>query len=235
MAGSISSFIESINRNGGLSLSNGYDVEFDFTATGNSQLASDLNRILSINTKSSDGSNPGYLLQLLCDEAQLPSLQSATGQITGKNMGEGPISYPHTKLYSDFSLSWMCDANMTPLKFVNLWYNYIFNGDSTESIKTLSKNRERTVKEQSPNAPNRYIRLKYPENYLATLRVTKTERGKSAPNSRASMSYIIEECYPYSIDAVPLSYGASQVTKVTANFYYTKHTVVYNDIRDYLG
>lgn len=235
MAGSISSFIESINRNGGLSLSNGYDVEFDFTATGNSQLASDLNKILSVNTKSSDGSNPGYLLQLLCDEAQLPSLQSATGQITGKNMGEGPISYPHTKLYSDFSLSWMCDANMTPLKFVNLWYTYIFNGDSTENIKTLSKNKEKTVKEQSPNLVNRYIRLKYPENYLATLRITKTERGKNAPNSRASMSYIIEECYPYSIDAVPLSYGASQITKVTANFYYTKHTVVYNDIRDYLG
>ena len=43
--------------------------------------------------------------------------------------------------------------------------------------------------------------------------------------------YILEDIYPYSIDAVPMSYGTSQITKVTANFYYTKHTVVYNDVR----
>ena len=39
----------------------------------------------------------------------------------------------------------------------------------------------------------------------------------------------MEECYPYSIDSVPLSYGTSQLTRVSANFYYAKHSVVFQD------
>ena len=39
----------------------------------------------------------------------------------------------------------------------------------------------------------------------------------------------MEECYPYSIDTVPLSYGTSQLTRVSANFYYAKHSVVYQN------
>ena len=35
------------------------------------------------------------------------------------------------------------------------------------------------------------------------------------------MSYTLLDCFPYAIDAVPLSAGASQATKVTANFYYS--------------
>ena len=39
---------------------------------------------------------------------------------------------------------------------------------------------------------------------------------------------MLENCYPYSIDAVPLAYGSSQVTRLTVNFYYTRHTVSYS-------
>ena len=49
------------------------------------------------------------------------------------------------------------------------------------------------------------------------------------------MMYTLIDCFPYAIDAVPLSYGASQVTKVTANFYYSKYSIVYNDIRNFNG
>jgi len=92
-----------------------------------------------------------------------------------------------------------------------------------------------TVKTVTPNPVNRSVRLNYPSEYMATVRITKTERGANAPNSRAPISYIIQECYPYAIDAVPLSYGTSQITKVTANFYYRKHSIVYNDISGYRG
>ena len=43
------------------------------------------------------------------------------------------------------------------------------------------------------------------------------------------ISYILENAYPYSIDAVPLSYGSSQITRVNVNLYYSRHTVVYGD------
>lgn len=223
---SIAQFISAISRGGGMSMTNGYDVEFSI---GN-DLKNYIQSTAGVNPNDREPSKAGYLISLLCDEAQLPNIQSATGQVTGVHMGEGPVSYPHTKMYSEFALSWMCDANMTPLKFLTSWYNFIFNGLSTEEIKTLSKNKLETVKSTRPNNLNRAIRLEYPDQYMATVRVTKTEKGANAPNSRAPMSYILQDCYPYSIDAVPLSYGTSQITKVSANFYYRKHTIVYNDI-----
>jgi len=79
------------------------------------------------------------------------------------------------------------------------------------------------------------IRLKYPDEYQCNVTITKTEKGRSAANSRASMMYTLIDCFPYAIDAVPLSYGASQVTKVTANFYYSKYSIIYNDIRNFSG
>jgi hypothetical protein len=223
---SIAQFISAISRGGGMSMTNGYDVEFEFT--GN--VLNYIKYNSGVNPSERNPSQPGYLITFLCDEAQLPNVQAATGQVSGVNLGEGQISYPHTKLYSDFTLSWMCDANMTPLKFLNAWHNYIFNGASQDEIKLLKSNRLDGVKSGASNQINRPVRLKYPTEYLSTVRITKTERGASAANSRAPISYIMEECYPYSIDAVPLSYGSSQITRVSANFYYRKHTVVYNDI-----
>ena len=225
---SIAQFISAISSGGGMSMTNGYDVEFEF-AIGR-EIINYIRNTSNINLSGSGSSQPTQIISLLCDEAQLPNIQAATSQVSGVNLGEGQISYPHTKMYSDFTLSWMCDANMTPLKFLSAWHNYIFNGAGQDPIKLLKGNRLDGVKKETKNQPNRAVRLQYPDEYLSTVRITKTEKGASAPNSRAPISYIMEECYPYSIDAVPLSYGSSQVTRVSANFYYRKHTLVYNNI-----
>ena len=82
---------------------------------------------------------------------------------------------------------------------------------------------------------DRSIRLNYPADYLAKCLISKVEKGASASNSRASMVYTMLEVFPYSIDAVPLSAGTSQSTKVTANFYYSKHNITYNDISQFKG
>lgn len=216
-----------------MSMTNGYDVEFQLTGQDKNELRGVITKAIGGDpTKDSDPSTPGFLIKHLCDEAQLPNVQSATGQVTGVIMGEGAISYPHTKLYSDFTLSWMCDANMTPLKFLTAWYDYIFGaGSSLDAIDSGSSavNLEK-IKSTKANPIARTVRLNFPVNYLCDVRITKTEKGKSAPNSRAPISYLIQDCYPYSIDAIPLSYGTSQITKVSANFYYRKHTIIYNNI-----
>ena len=41
-------------------------------------------------------------------------------------MGEGQINYPHTRIFTEMQLGFQCDANMTPLKFLNQWFNSIF-------------------------------------------------------------------------------------------------------------
>ena len=43
------------------------------------------------------------------------------------------------------------------------------------------------------------------------------------------MTYVMERAWPFAIDAVPLQFGSASITKVTAQFYYSKHRVVYHD------
>lgn len=224
---SLDTFIQAIAKRGGMSFSNGYDVEFyDFST----RLSNNLGDFIG-SGGTGDETKASGLIQMLCDEAQLPNVQAAVGQLSGRVMGESQISYPYAKFYSDLSLTWMCDADMIPLKFLNTWHSFIFNGnDFSQDGPRSSAAGLINMKKAKPNEFNRAIRLNYPDQYMCNLRVTKTEKGPSAPNERSAVSYIMENIYPYSIDSVPLSYGTSQITKVTANFYYQKHTVVHSKI-----
>lgn len=246
---SISTFVETIAKHGGMSYSNNYDIEFMFKD------ASIIKRFNSFGIKTTAGNlitsenvnDAGTIVKLFCDEAQLPNIQAATGQLTGMMLGEGMVNYPHTKMYSDFQLSWMCDANMTPLKFLETWYSWIFQefDNSGAQVSLSGKYQKKKTLEEikggagsgGGNAIDRFksVRLNYPSTYFSNIIITKTEKSKNAPNGRAPISYTMIDAFPYSIDAVPLSYGASQVTKVSANFYYAKHYVTHNDIRGFDG
>lgn len=234
MAGSLSRFIENVNNNGGFSLSNNFDVEFTLPDTLT-------DRMKTYGIEFGNDSSTGTTLKLLCEEAQLPNIQAATGEISGRFLGEGLVKYPHTKVYNDFQLGWMGDANLLSLKFLNLWYGYIFDeyeGDSgSVQIPAGSNFTNRSLSQVKNEAGKRVdagrtTRLNYPEDYLSTIIITKTDRNNAAANGQAPIAYTMIDAYPYSIDAVPMSYGASQIVKVTANFYYSKHLVTYNKIKN---
>ena len=234
-----------------MSYSNNFDVEFQFKQSneGLKQRLKDLGIDFGGEVPTDDDDlntvSSGSVLKVFCEEAQLPNVQAATGTYTGRFLGEGSVNYAHTKLYTDFQLGWMCDANMTPLKFLNSWQSFIFNeydstnrdvldqtGDYVQENESLANLKSETG---TLGDREKSIRLHYPDEYQCNITITKTEKGKSAANSRASMMYTLIDCFPYAIDAVPLSYGASQVTKVTANFYYSKYSIVYNDITNFDG
>jgi hypothetical protein len=219
-----------ISKNGGMSMTNGYDVQFDLSK--NNKLSNILKE-LEINVNSSnDSARPGALVNMFCDEAQLPGMQFATGQINGRYLGRGNTNYAHTRLVSDFSLTWMCDANMAPYKFLLAWYNFMQGTtlfkDSSDRLRNFKSN---TI----PVAQNLSMRMQYPNEYQVTLRIAKTERGANAPNSRTPLVHLLTGVYPYAIDAVPLSYGTSQITRVSASFYYDQMRTTVADIRKYKG
>ena len=251
----LAKFVDVIAQQGGMSYSNNFDVVFSFNKTAHDKIRKRFKKIgLDFGTGSTspadtdenlDGNKAADVLKMFCEEAQLPNVQSATGNLTGVRLGEGQINYATSKLYTDFQLGWMCDANMTPLKFLNSWQSFIFNeydstnrdvldetGDYVQENESLANLKSETG---TLGDREKSIRLHYPDEYQCNITITKTEKGKSAANSRASMMYTLIDCFPYAIDAVPLSYGASQVTKVTANFYYSKYSIVYNDITNFDG
>ena len=257
--------MQTIVAHGGMSYSNNYDVEWVFPnvkVEGETSLVDKLNDfnfglklggstskvgdqegIVGGNIMGNGVQSKGMVIKYFCEEAQLPNISAMTGQTTGRLLGEGQVNYAHTRLYTDFQLGWICDADLTPLKFLNLWYGHIFGEYNTAGSKISPVNEKAlnlsSIKDRAGEGNNilseRTIRLNYPEEYMARCMITKTEKGRSASNSRAAMSYTLLDCFPYAIDAVPLSAGASQATKVTANFYYSKHTITYNNIQNYSG
>ena len=207
----LSQLMTKIGTKGGMSLTSNFDVRFDFPR-GEPFFAS----------KFYNGQER-EVIHFLCDEAQLPNVQSAVGNLTGRYLGEGQVNYPHTRIFTDISLGFLLDADLTALKFFQSWYDFIFGEGGIIS----SSGDFDTVSSQSPRDMNRINRLEFPDSYTSNLRIIKTEPNAVEYNGRAPVTYILENAYPYAIDAVPLSYGASQIARVNVNFYYTRHTVSY--------
>jgi hypothetical protein len=167
--------------------------------------------------------------EMFCSEAQLPNTNTMQGQMNGIYVGSGSVNYPHTRIFTELQLGFMCDANMTALKFLQDWIDLIFN-EVGENRSGLSKSALESAGFGPNREENRSIRLKYRDEYTCNIAIMKTEAGPSSPTERASITYILEKAYPYAIDAIPLQFGSSQITQVTAQFSYMRHYVIKNDV-----
>ena len=206
MADFISTFIEATNTQGGMSLSNSFKVDIKGTGMASGLPTDDY------------GQSGDSMFSFLCDEAQLPNVQAASGTLKGRYLGEGQINYPHTRVFTEFQLGFQCDASMTPLKYLNQWFGSIF--------KELPKN----AGDGRNFKPQRSNRLSYPSDYCRDIYITKTEIGGAGAVGRESLCYVMERAWPFAIDAVPLQFGTAQLTKVTAQFYYTRHHILNKDL-----
>lgn len=230
---SIKDVIKLLSSAGGIAYSNTYKVTFqnDGRSTNN-KVFPNISKILPgfvVSDLQGDNIGPSTssYVSMMCDEAVLPGVQAASGQVNGIYTGSGTYNYAHTRMYNDLTLSWICDANMTPLKFLNSWFDTIFNEyDETDKIRydPLIQAKPTDVR---PRSRNRSTRLSYPDDYTLQLSVLKGEKDKNSELGRASVRYVFEGLYPYSIDSIPLSYGASTLVRVTANFYYEKWYAYY--------
>jgi len=186
----INVLLTKIAQGGGMATSNNFAVGIDVPSG-----------VTSLRLKPNDTGVGGRII-ILCDEVSLPGVQASTGQITGLHQGSPVINYPTGKVYNDLQLSFMCDADMSALKFLQDWFSYIFDTTgTTESGVQVNK-------------------LRYPNEYQGKLTISKTERNKNTDGGSGSIEYQLMKAWPYAIDSVPLSYGSSQLVKVTANFYY---------------
>lgn len=209
----IDQFMSKIGKQRGMSLTTGFDVIFELPDT-----------LKESHPYYQEGDSKD-IVTMLCDEAQLPNVQSATGQLSGRFLGEAAVQYPHSRLYTDVGLGFLCDAKLIPLKFFNYWYDWMFN-----ETRTIASNSGISgALSAFPKLDNRHNRLKYQNDYAAKVKIIKTEPNAKSSNGRAPITYILENAYPYAIDAVPLSYGVSQITRVNVNFHYSRHTVVYGE------
>lgn len=205
----IRGFLETISNNGGVAFSNTYEVRFE----GLSSKLRDKLAPVGFQAFNYRVGEAITALTLQCEEASLPGMMANTGQTTGKYLGEGQVNYAHTKSFQDMTLGWTCDANLLPLKFLNAWMGLIFPDN------TANNGRSSTT------------RLSYPDDYMCReIIIVKGERGgySARGNSngntlqRVGGTYKLYDAWPYAIQSTPVSYGSSQLLKVTASFYYRR-------------
>ena len=127
-------------------------------------------------------------------------------------------------MFTEVQLGFQCDADMTPLKYLNTWYGSVFGEPPIEDGQTLEGI------SSTPYSANRTNKLQLPKSYCRTVKITKTEIGPEDAPLRPSVSYLLERAWPFAIDAVPLQFGSTLLTKVTCQLYYTRHTILHNDI-----
>ena len=185
-------------KQGGMAMSNNFLVKFE--------LPSDL-------------TPDEEIIEYFCDEVQLPNINTATSSQNGLYTGLGSVDYPHTRVFTELQISFLLDANLEALKFLNNWYFFIFNEEPV--IKGLGAQYE---------LENRVTRLRYKNDYAGTIRIIKAEVGGNDSAERQSIEYVLEKAYPYAIDAVPLQFGTAQLLRVTGQFKYQRHYVIHNDI-----
>tara|TARA_B100000073_G_scaffold220239_1_gene183301 strand:- start:29 stop:799 length:771 start_codon:yes stop_codon:yes gene_type:complete len=185
----LNDFLAKVAKGGGMSFSNNFLVEFQ-----------------GISKKYFDAK----CVEFFCDEAQLPNMNTATGSQVGLYTGLGAVDYPHTRVFTEFSLTFMLDANLSLLKSLNAWYFDIF-GEAQPGMN------------DNGLAENRVTYLRYKNEYCSDIHISKTEAGLNSSIERRPITYVMEKCFPYQIDAIPLQFGSSSITKVSAQFKYQRH------------
>lgn len=142
---------------------------------------------------------------LLCSEASLPTSSFATGEVRDNFMGI-PQEFAHTRLYTDIDFTFYVDTNYVNLKIFESWMDYISGGSEAE-ISELNE--------------DYYRRMRYPDNYkVQTMFISKFERDF---NSQIDYQFI--NAFPKLVTAIPVSYGAADLLKVSVQFTYDRYIV----------
>ena len=213
------------NTDRGGSYSNEYEVNFTFDDTLNSDILSRLKYYGFNPSSSSDGAYSDMMF--LCDEASLPGTFAATNEVDGVYAGR-LIQYPHAKLYNDIRLSFIQTNQLNPQKFFEAWMGGMFPEVSMNAtagsgeILPAERDRRRTI---TNTVGLRY----YNEMCCTNIRVQKTYKNRTDPSGENSCYYDMIRAYPYSIESVPLAYGASTLNKLRVSFRYEKHVVIFYD------
>lgn len=199
----VQTYLSAISNGRGMAKSNLYSVYFsggpiDNNVDGKQRLTQKFGGINRANTGGTF--EVGDRILLMCDEVTLPGVQSSTGTV-GRYSGANPTYYPSNVIYNDVQLSFMCDAEMQALHFLHDWRDMIYSVEGTGKDKNY--------------------RINYANEYQCErMVIKKNERDKSSEIGLTAVTYNLYGAWPYAIDAIPLSYGSSQLVKVTANFYY---------------
>ena len=208
------SVIKSIQPNdakrlfGNLSKNNHYQVDFSSLTTfkQNSELLNYLK-----NERKVDANFIQRDAGFLCYEASLPGTSLATAEVKDNFMGVSQ-EFAHTRLYTDFDFSFYVDDNYNAIRFFEGWIDFISSG--SETLAPIGDG-------ANPLNSNYYRRMRYPDTYKCqTMTITKFEK-----NFDKTIKYTFVNAFPKTVSAIPVTYGAADILRVTVSFNYDRYLI----------
>jgi len=150
---------------------------------------------------------------LMCSDATLPTSSFATAEVKDNFHGINE-QYAHTRLYVDTDFTFYVDKNYQMIKVFEGWMDYI-SGNNNQKFGQTN--------------PNYFRRFNYPlgdTGYKTdTLYITKFEKDTTKQGS-SMLTYQFYNVFPKSMGAIPVSYGAADLLKVTVTFAYDRYIIV---------
>ena len=140
-------------------------------------------------------------LGLLCKTATLPGTSFATAQVSGHAMGIVQ-KYAHTRIYPDFTMTFIVDDKYRVVRFFELWQEFISSGG-----------------QENPTRRAYYHRMEYPVDYKCeTLRIQKFDKDHDH-----DVEYTYINAFPRSLAPVTVSYDRSRLLELSVTFTYDRH------------
>ena len=147
----------------------------------------------------------GNTLGLMCSDASLPSSTYATAEVKDNFMGVTQ-EFAHTRIYTDIDFTFYIDHDYQVLKFFEFWMNFVSGGGPAQTAEN-----------------NSFRRFNYPKYYKnSEIYIKKFERDY-LQGGKASINYQFINAFPKSVTSIPVSYGPTDLLKITVTMNYDRY------------
>ena len=151
---------------------------------------------------------------IMCHEATLPTSSFATAEVKDNYHGINQ-QFAHNRIYVESDFTFYIDQNYNMIKIFDGWMDYIAGDDINGD----------------PASSTFFRRFNYPNSngdmggYKAsTFSITKFEKNENN-GRRPSLTYVFYNMFPKSMVAIPVQYGAADLTRVTVTFQYDRYYI----------
>lgn len=162
-------------------------------------------------------------LGYMCSEATLPVSSYATAEVKDNFVGVTQ-EFAHTRLYTDLDLTFYVDNNYLSMRYFELWMDYISGASNSLSInQSLLSNQQLSIADLNSFSVSKghYKQFHFPDQYKSdAIRIYKFER-----NLDTQLVYTFINAFPKGLTSVPVSYGSSELLKITVTLNYDRYIV----------
>ena len=155
----------------------------------------------------------GTDIGIMCSEATLPTSSFATAEVKDNFQGINQ-QFAHTRLYIDSDFTFYVDRNYNVLKFFEGWMDYISGDDDYRGVD----------REDNHNYYRRFNYPMYRDRKIGykcgSVTVSKFDR-----NFDNNLVYEFINAFPKGMTSIPVTYGQTDILRVTVQFAYDRYIV----------